>query len=181
MRRGRAAAVAIGLASAAAAASAVAATSGSTVQDRRGDVIGQPPGDRRNYDIVSASHAKLGGGKLKVSVTVAGQFTQPNVPTPELLILVPGESHGTSDCDYYVAPVASGLGVYQCGVSSRRTGTATAQRTGGKTIAYTFSRAAIGNPRSCAWEFRIRRRVHGHVVTLDSVPDWHAFHSWRLQ
>jgi hypothetical protein len=162
-----------------------AAAAGDSETDRRGDVIGDPPGDRADYDIASASYGKLGRRKLEHTVTVVGRAADPSkrdsLAVPLLMIDVPKVASQTNACDFYVGRTSTGAGpgVYECGDETRR-GDAKIVRTSSGTIRYVFSRRAIRSPRKYGWAVGVRSRTNGSIVMHDRLPDF-GFDTYRIK
>lgn len=154
--------------------SGVAAAGGSSVNDPKRDVQGDPcglqmtkPCHTADYDFVKAKAKTAVHGKLVHTMKVAGHFGKtggsgPSGSQPALLIDVPGGKKPPK-CDYKVQPVPPGAPgnssrvtkwlVEKCtnGPKTTVTGTAKAKRVSAHTDRITFLRKSIGRPSKYGW------------------------------
>jgi hypothetical protein len=141
--------LALSLALAATGALAAPSVAGSgAFADPAGDVFDGP--QRGSLDIVRTSYGHS-GSRITHTVGLAANAPNPSSqPVPRLYINIAGRANGTSECAVFVGRHKGRLGVFSCGYADR-VGSARIERTSSKTIRYTFSASAIGNPRSYDW------------------------------
>jgi len=145
---------------------------GSSGDDARGDVLGEPAGGQEAADIVRANAAQKNGDQLVHKVTIAGRAADPAADglVPHLLINVRGRPNGTSACDFFVGRHDGRLGAFTCGTTTR-VAKARVVRTSERSTRYTFDADAIGDPSRYDWAFAIDGPSDGTEVTHDRLPD----------
>lgn len=135
------------------------------VTDPKGDVAGNPPGRKANFDFVKATHGHAPGA-LKHQVWVAGRMHDPETGhsgLPDLLINVPGHRKPPS-CDYVIQPSPPGVFgnktdhnlwfVLKCSDQQpKKIGPATVTKVGPHRLRFLFKGKEIGSPSRYGWAF----------------------------
>ena len=144
-----------------------------SVDDFRGEVIGEPPGGAEAADIVRASYGHGRGGRVWHKVTIAGRAPDPSRTgqlVPILFIDVPNHGTGARECDYFVGRFEGRIGLFQCG-SLDRIAAARVTRTSEHSTRYAFSTKPFGSPRSYDWAFAVEGPSDGTWIRYDRLPD----------
>jgi hypothetical protein len=138
---------AVALATAGALAAPSSAGSSGAFADPRGDLFGTTDS---SSDIVRISFGHS-GGRIVHTVGLAGNAPNPaSQQVPRLYINPSNRANGTSECGLFVGRHRGRLGVFVCGYANR-IASARIERTSARTIRYSFTPGAIGNPRSYEW------------------------------
>lgn len=136
--------LALGLTTAGALAAPGVAGSGS-LTDPSGDVFG--PDQSAGLDIVRQTFGHS-DGRIVHTVSVAGNAPNPSSQqVPRIYLKPSNRANGTAECALFVGRHRGRLGVFTCGYGDR-VGSARIVRSSARTIRYSFTPGAIGNPRS---------------------------------
>jgi hypothetical protein len=133
--------------------------------DPSGDVEG---GAGSSADIVRTTAGTDSRGRIVQTVSVAGNAG--GTPT-YLYIELPDQSNAVAECTVVVGVFRGRPGVYRCG-TNERLGSATVKRTSSRTLRFTFSKRALGNPRSYEWAAVTRSdaNANGSWTRHDRLP-----------
>lgn len=150
---------------------AVPAVAGSGSQsDPSGDVFGSD--QRAGLDVVRTKHGHS-SGKIVHTVELRGSAPNPSSQqVPRLYLKPSNRANGTSECALFVGRHHGQLGVFICGYGER-VASARIERSGSRTIRYSFSPGAIGNPRSYEWAVVTAgsSSENGQPYKADRAPD----------
>ena len=138
---------ALALAATAVLAAPSSAGSGS-IGDPGGDLFGT---DRSaSLDIVRATFGHS-GGRVVHTVSLGGGAPDPaSQQVPRIYIKPSNRANGNAECALFVGRHRGRLGVFTCGYGDR-VASARIQRTSSRTIRYSFTPGAIGNPVTYEW------------------------------
>jgi hypothetical protein len=142
-----------------------------SVNDDRGETVGQPAGGPDSVDIVRGAYGHTKSGKLWHKVTIAGQAADPSEadgPVPVLYIDVVFHA-GNRECDFFVGRFDGELGVFDCG-SLDKVAPARIVRTSEHSTRYVFSPRAIGSPSHYGWAFVTEGPSGDTYMRYDRLP-----------